>query len=80
MIKGLKKLLGVREGKFEVYDNDNGQFRFRYVSANNKIMFHGEAYTRHNNVKRALKSISKQLGFKRGIRVQDYVTEETYFV
>jgi len=79
-MKWLTKVLGMREGRFEVYKDVADEYRFRYVSANNKIMFSGEGYTRHNNVKRALKSIAKQLEFKKGVKVQDFVTEETYFI
>lgn len=43
--------------KFEIFKDDNGQFRFRLKSANGKIICQSEAYTRKHNAYKGIKAV-----------------------
>lgn len=45
--------------KFEIYKDNEGKFRFRFVASNGETMFHGQGYSRKQSVLQAIESIKK---------------------
>jgi uncharacterized protein YegP (UPF0339 family) len=48
-----------REPEFEIYQDDDGEFRFKFQGANNEIVTWTEGYTTKDGVERAIEFVKK---------------------
>lgn len=49
--------------RFELFVGKNGQFYFRLVGANNKVMLASEGYTKRSSARRAIRRLKATVAF-----------------
>jgi uncharacterized protein len=67
-------------GKFEVYKDKSGEFRFRLKAANGQNIFTGEAYSSKSAALNGVESVKKNAGDANRFEVKESSSGKSYFV
>ena len=58
----------MRKPRFTVYQDKSGEWRWRLVAANGRIIAHGEAHTRERDAWRAVETVREAAALARDAR------------